>query len=104
MQKTTSQTKTSLQPSGSNGINQENSSRPPLEQQLRDAFPELTDRDFGYQATDLYVVWTPEIQKWLQDNYQFYKSCRLFTGAKNSNWNGAGKSCIDIPFQGYWNK
>lgn len=98
------QTKISQLPSGSNGMTKENNSRPPLEQKLRNQFPNLTDDDFGYQATDLYVVWKPDIEKWLKDNYEFYKNTTKFMGAKHSNWKGAGQLCIDIPFQGYWNK
>lgn len=99
-----SKTKTCQLPSGNNGTTQESSSRPPLEQRLRDQFPELTDRDFGYQATDLYVVWKPEIEKWLKENFEFHEQMTKFIGAKHSNWNGAGQLCIDIPFQGYWRK
>lgn len=36
-----------------------------LETRLRRAFPHLTDADFAHHATDLYVIASPEIIKWL---------------------------------------
>jgi hypothetical protein len=103
MQNENSPTKTSQLPSGSNGMTQENLSKT-LEQQIRDAFPNLTDQDFAYQATDLFVVYSKELYDWLKKNYQFFGNCTFFTSQKNSGWNGAGKTCIDIPFQGKWKK
>lgn len=76
--------------------------RPELEQQLRQAFSQLTDRDFGYHATDLYVVDYPGIREWLTQNYPFHENVRSFTGQHGSDWNGAGKACLDIPFAGKW--
>jgi len=76
-----------------------------LEQQLRKAFPWLTDRDFGHHATDLYVVAYPKIDEWLQDNYQFYSNVTRFIGNPEAeDWNGAGVLCLDIPFAGEWKR
>lgn len=73
-----------------------------LEQQLRKEFPWLTDRDFGYHATDLYVVYYPKIDEWLRDNYQWYCNTRKFYSNPTDDWNGSGKCCLDIPFAGKW--
>jgi hypothetical protein len=75
-----------------------------LEQQLKQVFPWLTDRDFGHHATDLYVVAYPKIDKWLQDNYQFYSNVTQFIGNPEDDWNGAGKRCLEIPFAGEWKR
>jgi hypothetical protein len=69
-----------------------------LKEQLKNAFPELTERDFGSWQTDLYVVAYPKVVQWLKDNYQFYTNIQHFIGQKGADWNGAGKSCLDIPF------
>jgi len=75
-----------------------------LEQQLRKAFPWLTNRDFGHHASDLYVVAYPEVDRWLQDNYQWYCNVTRFIGNPEDDWNGAGKRCLDIPFAGEWKR
>lgn len=69
-----------------------------LKNQLMTAFPELTERDFGSWQTDLYVVAYPHVVNWLKENYQFYTNITRFIGQKGSDWNGAGKPCLDIPF------
>ena len=76
-----------------------------LEQQLREAFPWLTDRDFGYHATDLYVVSYPEVDQWLRKNYQWYCNVTRFIGNPEADdWNGANKRCLEIPFAGEWKR
>jgi hypothetical protein len=76
-----------------------------LEQQLKQLFPWLTDRDFGHQHRidhpDLYVVSYPEVDHWLQENYQWYDNIDKFTGNDQAAWNGAGKTCLSIPFADY---
>ena len=74
-----------------------------LKEQLMQAIPTLTERDFATHATDLYVVAYPEVTKWLKANYQFFNNISNFTGQKGSDWNGEGKPCYDIPFA-HWNK
>ena len=76
------------------------SEQPPvsLEQQLRAAFPGLTDADFGRHESDLYVVAYPEVGDWLRKNYRFHRNVTTFVSQEGSNWNGAGRVCYDIPF------
>lgn len=62
----------------------------------------LSEADFAYHATDLYVVKKPLVMEWLKDNYEFFCNVKPFVSQKGSNWNGAGKICLDIPFAGNW--
>ena len=82
----------------------ETQDKPELEQQLRNAGLDLGDGDFAYHATDLYVVAKPGVREWLKANFEYFSSITGFTSQKGSDWNGAGKLCYDIPFQGYWPK
>ncbi len=75
--------------------------KPELQEKLQAALG-LDDNDFAYHATDLYVVAKTGVWEWLRANYEFFKNCEFFTSQEGSNWNGAGKSCIDIPFAGKW--
>ena len=73
-----------------------NNSLPVLQQQLMEAFPALTQNDFSYYATDLYVRSLPEVEKWLKENYKFPRQIEPFICNINQNkW-------LDIPFAGYW--
>lgn len=72
----------------------------PLETKLREAFPQLTDADFGHHATDLYVVAYPFVLEWLETNYEHFGNIKAFKG--EGDWNGAGTICLDIPFAGTW--
>ncbi len=76
---------------------------PELQVKLMRAIPQLTEQDFAYYATDLYVVVYPEVTKWLKENFPFFKNAQAFIG-EGANWNGVGKLCYDIPFAGYWKK
>jgi hypothetical protein len=76
--------------------------KPKLQQDLQAAIPALTDNDFACHATDLYVVAHPGVREWLKANYKFYANIASFTSQAGSNWNGAGKQCLDIPFAGNW--
>ena len=75
-----------------------------LEQQLKQVFPWLCDLDFGHHATDLYVVAYPEVDQWLQENYQWYDNIVKFIGNPEARWNGSGRICLDIPFAGKWER
>ena len=75
-----------------------------LKERLMAAELGLVEDDFAFHATDLYVVAKPGVRDWLKKNYEFYKNCERFISQKGSNWNGAGKECIDIPFAGNWPK
>lgn len=75
-----------------------------LQARLMAAFPDLTEDDFAHHATDLYVVASPKVCNWLRMNYEFNSSIQFFTSQTGSNWNGAGKRCLDIPFAGNWPK
>ena len=78
--------------------------KPELQQRLQAAFPALTDDQFSYHETDLYVVALPGVREWLKENYKFYSNIETFTSQAGSNWAGAGKRCLDIPFAGNWPK
>ena len=69
-----------------------------LQEQLMQAIPKLTERDFATHATDLYVVAYPEVTKWLKENYEWWSNVTHFTGQRGSDWNGSEKPCYDIPF------
>lgn len=79
--------------------------KPELERQLREAFPQLTDEDFDYHATDLYVRARPDVVKWLVNNYQFWKNITRFrcpVSDPELNAIGVRELWLDIPFAGYW--
>ena len=69
-----------------------------LEKSLRKAFPFLTDADFGYHATDLYVLFYPDVFAWLKKNHEFPQQILTFEG--QGDWQG--KTAIEIPFAGKW--
>ena len=75
--------------------------KPELQQRMQDALG-LEDADFAYHATDLYVVASPEVRRWLHQNYEHYGNVVSFVSQEGSGWNGAGKQCFDIPFAGIW--
>lgn len=78
---------------------------PELQQRLMDADLGLTDQDFGHHASDLYVVAKPGVREWLKANYEFHVNVTTFKGnPEATDWNGAGKLCLDVPFAGYWPK
>jgi hypothetical protein len=72
-----------------------------LKAQLMMAIPELTERDFGTHETDLYVVAYASVCKWLKANYKFYGNLESFVGQAGSDWNGADKPCLAIPFENW---
>jgi len=78
--------------------------KPKLQIELQTAFPALTDDHFSYHATDLYVVSLVGVWEWLLSNYAYPSNMELFISQSGSNWAGAGKTCIDIPFAGNWPK
>jgi hypothetical protein len=75
--------------------------KPELQTRMQEALA-LEDADFAYHATDLYVVHKPLVVQWLKDNYEHFRNACFFVSQKGSNWNGAGKVCLDIPFAGNW--
>ena len=75
--------------------------KPELQSRLQAAL-NLSDSDFAYHATDLYVVKKPLVMEWLKDNYEHFSNVTPFVSQAGSNWNGAGKICLDIPFAGNW--
>lgn len=67
-----------------------------LKNQIKAAFPKLTDIDFSRHASDLYVIdQSGSIRKWLKENYKFYTNVTTFIG-NGASWEG--KRCLDIPF------
>lgn len=76
--------------------------KPELQERLEAAGLGLGEGDFAYHATDLYVVAKSGVREWLKKNYQFYENIESFRSQEGSNWNGAGKQCLDIPFAGLW--
>lgn len=72
-----------------------------LQRELQSVFG-LADEDFAYQNTDLYVVYSKPVWDWLKSNMNFPQNLTTFTSLVGSGWNGAGKLCIDIPFEGHW--
>jgi hypothetical protein len=69
---------------------------PVLQQRLMEAIPALTQNDFSYYATDLYVRSLPVVEKWLKENYEFSRQIEPFKmGIDQDKW-------LDIPFAGYW--
>lgn len=75
--------------------------KPELQQRLQDALG-LSDDDFGYHASDLYVLDKPGVWEWLQKNFEFPQNISRFMSNKECSWKGA--RAIEIPFSGYWPK
>jgi len=67
-----------------------------LKESLKESFPNLKEEDFSTHYSDLYVVNYPGISNWLKNNKIGFS---FFESQQGSNWNGAGKKCIDIPFK-----
>ena len=57
----------------------------------------LSDRDFAYHGSDMYVVLTEPVAQWLRTHEPKLQRT-LFTSQKGSDWNGAGKICIEVAF------
>lgn len=63
-----------------------------LKNQILTAFPNMNDEDFDKHETDLYVRYSPEVDNWLKQNYEFYKNITTFkSNVDNQRW-------FDIPF------
>jgi len=60
----------------------------------------LADSDFDYHASDLYVRWSPEVEKWLKTHYEFYSNIERFYSNALSEPDGISRLWFDIPFAG----
>ena len=60
----------------------------------------LTDDNFGYHESDLYVKYSPEVYKWLNENLEHPKNMEFFINQIDK------KRWIDIPFMNdsFWEK
>lgn len=68
-----------------------------LKGRILEAFPELTEEHFSSWASDLYVLYSPELEKWLKENYEYYVNVELsYSNVKGNPW--YGKRFFDIPF------
>ncbi len=76
--------------------------QPELMQRLLAADLDLTEGDFAYHESDLYVIAKPGVMGWLKANHKFYTNVTGFMSPADSEWNGAGKYCLEIPFAGNW--
>lgn len=71
--------------------------KPSLRNQIKEAFPEMTDSDFHRYCSDLYVLYTPELDKWLKKHYSHYSNVIISVGnVEGGDW--YGKRFFDIPF------
>jgi len=70
--------------------------KPKLQQRIQAEFISLTENHFGYQSNDLHVIWTPIIEKWLLENYEFPQNITAFVSQLD------GKLWLEIPFEGKW--
>ncbi len=61
-------------------------------QQIKAAFPNMPESDFGYYETDLHVKYTPELWAWLKANYEWPNNIQRFQNDID------GTIWIDIPF------
>lgn len=50
-----------------------------LKDKIKEAFPNLTEDDFGRNSSDLHVRAVPGLREWLQKNYEFPKLVSGFT-------------------------
>jgi hypothetical protein len=70
----------------------------PLKDQIRIAFPDMKDSDFDRHETDLYVKWSPDVEKWLRANYEHWSNITRFRSQiDSSTW-------FDIPFAAWSEK
>jgi hypothetical protein len=56
-----------------------------LKEQLLNANLGLTEKDFGFYATDLYVVAKFGVGNWIKKNYPLWKNVTTFIGQKNAD-------------------
>jgi hypothetical protein len=67
-----------------------------LKQQIKEAL-NLDESMFSNWSSDLYILYTPEVEKYLKDNYKFYSNVRLsYSNVKGQSW--YVKRFFDIPF------
>jgi hypothetical protein len=68
----------------------------PLKEHLLSANLGLSESDFSYYASDLYVLAKPGVYEWLKENHPYFSNVTRFVGADESEWHG--KQCLEIPF------
>jgi hypothetical protein len=57
----------------------------------------VPDSDLRNHCSDLYLLHTPEREKWLRENYEYWVNIRIVTAnVKGGDW--YGKRFFDIPF------
>lgn len=67
-----------------------------LKKRLKEALS-IPESDFSNHCSDLYLIYTPEREKWLKQNYEYWKNVRIcFSNIKGQDW--YGKRFFDIPF------
>jgi len=58
---------------------------------------DLKESNFGNHYSDLHVLYSPEVDKWLKDNYEFYCNVvKELANIEGHKW--YGKYFLDIPF------
>ena len=69
--------------------------------EIKKRFPELKTAN---HESDLYVEYSPELWKFIQENYKFKGNCSTFISQKGSSLNGC--RAIEIPFaySPFWDK
>ncbi len=67
-----------------------------LKQELK-AMLGLSESDFHNHESDLYVLYSPGVEKYLKENYEFWESVeKCYSNVKGQAW--YKKSFFDIPF------
>jgi len=74
------------------------SSKDNLKDEIKKAFPKLTEEDFSSHETDLYVRYSPELFEWLKENYDFFENIEKFKSQID------GDQWLDIPFAAWEEK
>ena len=63
-----------------------------LKDKIKEAFPAMTEEDFGRHESDLYVRVVPGLREWLRKNYSHHQNVQGFTSQID------GTPWLDIPF------
>jgi len=74
----------------------------PVLYRLKELFPDLLIHN---NHSDLYIADpTSEVKDWLKHNYENYKNCTFFIGAKGSDMDGMRCICIPFEYMPFWEK